>query len=295
MYTTHNRDEIYFLWNLQTQAHSCIGNKKELIKFVAQRLAGETYYNHWRTRTKLSANERWDDKAFHDLFFDHNIKLDNIVTNQNLTGNDTYTRTTSERKHYLRDPDDETSGYNSITIIRHRYTQPYMFYTGNGAIFDVRNILNDVKKCLYNNEHLIQYQSGRRKWNINLRCGKHHTSRSPKRLNLREYKTKISCEEQGVKYRNKALPHCGDTWLDYSVSRHSTGWKDKKCKHQWEHNQINKKKDPIAPGRDYFKDMTLLEELDTIEQIRKEQDAQEKCDIIAVLNYLTNPKYAYAS
>lgn len=185
-------------------------------------------------------------------------KRNNLFTNQNLTYNDTFL-------DYVY--------YNQPPVKR---TKEYMFFTGGARVFDIRLILDDVYK-----EFIKQYLADQSKKHTirYLDRSKHHRKRPISHTigefragsKTREQRTKETCLEQGVKYRYKALPPAaaGD-WDVYRYSRRSSGWKDHKYPKQWQHNIDYKKKAPLAAGRHYFKNYSLIEEINTIEEINAE-------------------------
>ena len=250
MYLTQNHDEIYFLLDLSNNSRIKIGDKQALIKKVARMIAYPNKRTYWLKSPK------WDEARFEKEVFKsgHNT---NVFEQQNLTGTDCYNTYKTVVRTVYDDPDDETTGRSIFTQTVTKYLRPYVFYTERGAIFDIRLIINDVKMCLLNGDHIPPRKSS----NLHIQQSRRHVTYGfPQRFAIREYKTQISCEEQGVHYRKKALPRTDKMgWWDENPSRRSSGWKDKRFEKQWEHNLQNKNvKYPM--GRHQFKDATLIEE-----------------------------------
>lgn len=248
VFVNNNKDELYALLDLQKDTHVFIGDRNALIRYVASEI-------NYDKKNRAS---------FHTAIRQKN----SIFSLQNLTGNDVSHSYYTQTRVIKPDPDDKTTWYATYDTICHTAKKPYIFHTQNGKIFDIRLLIDDIEKYLINNEQNNRYQYVYRSQRPFPRINTHTYVKCRRRLNIREYKTKITCEEQGVTYRKKALPHSDDPWCDFSFCRKSSGWKNKKNKKQWCHK--NKKKN-IAPGRHYFKDLTLLEEYDVLEQMQNEQ------------------------
>lgn len=173
MFQPINKNEIYYLLNLDDNTYFKIGDKKELIKRVANMLAKDLNYKQWQrvscwsgywyNTEKHAANIAYQ-KALqenikhnfeHELF--HKQAVNNVFTKQNLTGKDTYQIVQTTYKKIQDDPDDETTIRMIRTDIYIDRLYPYVFCTGTGAIFDIRLILNEVRSCLINDEYRYPY------------------------------------------------------------------------------------------------------------------------------------------
>jgi len=265
MYKIHNKDEIYFMRNIVAGTSIRIGDKKALIKMVAGMISASEGLPYWKR------NEKWDEKRFVRALYQYGYKTDNVFTKQNLTGKDVYYTKSTEKMAIYDNPEDSNDVRYSYTYVYTANMQPHAFHTANDAIFDIRLILNDVKACIISGE-FNTWIYDRRHRNFNRR--KHHVTYGvPQRFRIRERQNKISCEEQGVKYRNKALPYGGVYYWD--ESRRSSGWKDKKYKHQWEHNVVNKKTEHQSPARLIERDASLRLELEILDDLLKERVIEE--------------------
>ena len=195
------------------------------------------------------------------------------VQEQNLTGKDSfYTRNII--KETIDNPEDPLKPSYSFTTVYTKHLKPYIFYTANGAIFSIEYIYNEVCECLISNS-FREPRVGRSK-SSRYQCSHHHTHSNPKFYNMRENRTKTTCEEQGVKYRTKALLGKGLNYSSFESKRRSNGWKDHKYKKQWEHNLVNKKirhqfsskyysreNDVLKEELEISKDLHLYEEYDS--------------------------------
>jgi len=257
MYPTINHDEIYFLLNVNENTRIKIGDKKDLIKHVARMMEYDMRHQLW------DALYKWGVKRFENEVLGRGQNVNNVFAEQNLTGKDGFTTVTTSYQTIYDDPDDSESNHRSCTNVYTKHLYPYVFHTEQGAIFDIRLIIDDIRACLISGDYKYYRNFN---WRYNSRRRKYVSHGYSRSFKLKEFKTMISCEEQGVHYRRKALPHGGlDPWGDYKSSRHSNGWKDKSNKKQWMHNVINKRLEPLSLGRAYFRDYELNQELESLE------------------------------
>ncbi len=225
MYNVYNADEVYYLYNVATNEVVRIGNKNDLIVRVASMIG-------WCDRVWWRKSDKWTENSFDRFVLNVDFDNDrNVFTKQNLTGKDMDVHCKTERKD-IYDEELEEMRQSYITVVT-RVPKPYIFYTSNGAIYDVRNIINEVKEHLISGKKLLVIRHYRRNWCR--RWCNHKTYGKSLHSYIRERRVKAVCEELGVKYRHDALPHYGNG------ARRSSGWKDKKYKKQWMHNLDNKK------------------------------------------------------
>lgn len=259
-YNIDSNKEIFFLWDIQANTRRRIGDRKDLLVYVARELT----LNSSMRIFPWENSKIWTEKDIHDtLYHDGNkYRTNNIFSGQNLTLNDIYY--TTEEKRILspvqEDPDHMTYDYKFIKV-SHR--KPYVFYTNDGTIFDIRQIADDVIKYLMLGGD-IHCKSSWNEKSYRFRRHKHHHAYShPRYFHKRELVVKGICKELDVHYRTKARLDENDY---YNFSRRSSNWKDKKDKFQWEHNLRNKKTYNKPPVRTLYMNVALNEELEELSQ-----------------------------
>lgn len=229
MYTTYNKDHVYFVYDRKTGLRTRIGKKDALIQMLTEAM-----------RTTLPYYERrqiWTEESFRSAFYTNIFyssryeKRSNVFTEQNLTGKDrdrqiAYQRVLIEWRdgvpfwHYFTD----------VTKPEKRYT----FYTGSGAVVNVYDFMDEVKQQLM----LPSYSLPKHTYHWQYQKTTPHT-RARYHLNHCHRTNAKLLEDTEVKCRVKSLPP--DPWEREHFTRKSTGWKDHKYKKQWMHNIENKK------------------------------------------------------
>lgn len=130
----------------------------------------------------------------------------------------------------------------------------YLLYDDNWAYIDVRNYMQEIlrlsvaiKRKLINNYftlypeyafYIIKHRRHRGKHpKTHTYCGYRHIRKYNKIKNEYDF----VYEDADIYYKYVADPESKSLrchWCDDSWGRKSTGWKDHKCKHQWEHKVL---------------------------------------------------------
>ena len=202
MHTTIDKSSVYFLYDREKDTREKIGSVDDLVFFLADMM--KKWYdknpvlfgNYFHYDPLHHRNYKWTNR---DINITFNRKLPIVFNLQNITGNDFYITSKTIVNSLFNEETGEFEENCTCVYTRHLY--PYTFYNGNGSVFDIREIIPEVKTCLMN---------GFRK----------------------ESKRDYMC----WKYR-----HVKSHSTYYHGSRRSTGWKSHKDRKQWMHNARNKK------------------------------------------------------
>ena len=202
MHTTIDKSSVYFLYDREKDTREKIGSVDDLVLFLADMM--KKWYdknpvlfgNYFHYDPLHHRNYKWTNR---DINITFNRKLPIVFNLQNITGNDFYITSKTIVNSLFNEETGEFEENCTCVYTRHLY--PYTFYNGNGSVFDIREIIPEVKTCLMN---------GFRK------------------ESKRDY--------MSWKYR-----HVKSHSTYYHGSRRSTGWKSHKDRKQWMHNARNKK------------------------------------------------------
>lgn len=201
--------------------------------------------------------------AAHSNYNNDTNLIDCAYFNQNICGTDCY-----HQVSYKYDYWNDSYSYKYIDEYIYR---TYVFIDNNDRIIDIRQFQDEIINCLisYNNSipyYLYNYTRPYYKHKYR-RYGKYKQGRqrhttcawgAPKHgymnkktaydeiyyddyYDHQDTYTNIICAntyKYKVKPRNKR--YINYWWDDFRISARSSGWKDKKYRHQWEHNVVNK-------------------------------------------------------
>ena len=202
MHTTIDKSSVYFLYDREKDTREKIGSVDDLVFFLADMM--KKWYdknpvlfgNYFHYDPLHHRNYKWTNR---DINITFNRKLPIVFNLQNITGNDFYITSKTIVNSLFNEETGEFEENCTCVYTRHLY--PYTFYNGNGSVFDIREIIPEVKTCLMN---------GFRK-------------------------------ESKRDYMSRKYRHVKSHSTYYHGSRRSTGWKSHKDRKQWMHNARNKK------------------------------------------------------
>lgn len=247
MYNVNKKDNVIFLKKLNEYGQFDIinefHNKEELIEFLACMSSGDTW--HWLHGDRQWFNylsKLWSPHEYGGWF------------KQNLSGKDFYyTKETKKDIVWIS----EEEYHESYTTIWHKYSYPYKFTDAYDIPIDIDLYKNETRDFYFVNKDRISRNS----WRINLyginynkqkrfysRTQWHTTYGQGTGKNCRDYYRKNSFNEydDDGELLYKVKPKYQPAYWGWCYgSRHSSGWKDKKYRHQWEHNLINGNKKKV--------------------------------------------------
>lgn len=174
MYTTFDKSNTYFLYDREKDTIKRIGDIDDLKFFIAD-IMREWYIVHSRMAEIYSYRDwihyedyKWNN---HDIVVIFGRKLPIIFNLQNLTGNDHYNTSKTIVNSIINKMTGEIEKSYTYLYVRHLY--PYTFYNGYGSVFDIREIIPEVKILLMNN---IRKGSKRNYLSWNCRHTKSHST-----------------------------------------------------------------------------------------------------------------------
>ena len=248
-YLMVNKDELFamLIYNKKTgtSVYRNIGNKDNLIAFIAQHLNGFNSFDNfllkqdWQFAKSQGKDlgkkfDRWLRSEKFDLY---------LYDTKNIFFSQAYF---APQANHLE--------YNTV------------FYTLAGRTIDIRNYIDDVRAFIVAGKLLDEPTQTMQKEKCS-QIRRSHTTYSCSRRNLKNISLqKEICEEEGLHFRNKAF----DKETRPRKGHHSTGWKDHKYAKQWEHNLQNRKVEVCSP-RMYWKEISMQRE-DTLNKLIKLED-----------------------
>ena len=152
MHTIIDKSNVYFLYDREKDTRERIGSVDDLVLFLADMMrkwynknpvlfGNYLHYDPFHQR-----NYKWSN---HDINIAFRRKLPTVFNLQNLTGNDFYIISKTVVNSVFNEKTGEVEENYTCVYTRHLY--PYTFYNGNGSVFDIREIIPEVKVCLINN------------------------------------------------------------------------------------------------------------------------------------------------
>lgn len=243
MYNVDKKDNVIYLKRANEYGEFDIinefHNKEELVEFLAYMSSGDNW-------TWWDKDRQWFN--YLSRLWVKNMSRSNRCFRQNLSGKDFY-YVQEHKKDVIWISEDEYR--ESWTDIYHKHFYPYKFVDAYDIPIDIDSYKNETRDFYFVNKDKISRNS----WRINA-CGIDYKKQKkfyPRTQwhtihgqgtgnNCRDYYRKNSFDEYDddgellYKVKPKYNP---SNWGWCYGSRHSSGWKDKKYRHQWEHNLCN--------------------------------------------------------
>lgn len=239
MYCTENKSDKYYLkeldennkFNVIVELHG----RDELVAFLANMSSGDNWT--WREE-----NRQWFN--YLSKLWVLNESRTNRIFRQNLSGNDFY-YIKEHKKEVIRISDDEY--HESRTTTYYKCLYKYRFVDEYDIPLDIESYRNEVKDYYFkhfNKMNNIGIEDIVKKHKKFYPRTKRHTHWGGFHNFMgRTIRTQYGFDEyeddtEELLYRPK--PKWRSCYLGKNGgARHSAGWKDKKHRHQWEHNLIN--------------------------------------------------------
>lgn len=291
LFPVTNIDDTFYRYNREKGIIEYIGEYNNMLYSIITQLNDIRYsdfldyfYNdYWKPNRRVNYNtdgsfEPWS-RIELDRLNSPQYYYRSVLNKQNLrfTDKSIFNMSYYEVKYRILEPDEYDTHYDLYSSTTTKVlSHPYTYFRATGAIIDIRTALPDVKRylakgCLPKTKTVLKRKIQRYSYN---HSHGHVTYEGNYPNFVHNHKANTACKElekeldTRIKFRRVDLyePYC-----EYYDSRRSAGWKNKKHKHQWEHNMNSncKRQKETNSAKTYWKTQysAELEQYENIEEI----------------------------